>query len=146
MSDREPRLWPALLRPALNRPGRTLFVSVLAMGALALPALGLHLQTDTVATLPSSIAETHSFTRLTAAFPNEASSHEIAVRAPAAESGEVSARLAQLSHRLDANPLFVAGSESVRTSADNTVHVLEVSTPHDPGLGHGLVPGFEGVA
>ena len=28
--------------------------------------------------------------------------------------------------------LFVAGSESVRTSTDGRVHVLEVSTPHDP--------------
>ena len=41
--DRQPRLWPALLRPSMNHPARTLVVSVLALAALALPALGMRL-------------------------------------------------------------------------------------------------------
>jgi RND superfamily putative drug exporter len=130
--DRPPRFWPALLRPALRRPGRSLLISVLALGALALPALGLHLQSDTVASLPRSIPATHTFDRLTAAFPNETSSHEIAVQAPASEAGTARTRLHALATRLDSDPLFVAGSSSIRTSASGTVHVLKVSTPHDP--------------
>ena len=39
--DREPRLFAALLRPALRHPGRTLAASTLALVLLALPALGL---------------------------------------------------------------------------------------------------------
>ena len=58
---REPRLWPALLRPALRRPGRTLVIAAVA-GALALPALGLHLASDTARTLPTSITEVHTLT------------------------------------------------------------------------------------
>jgi RND superfamily putative drug exporter len=135
MSDREPRLWPALLRPALNRPGRTLVVSVLAMGALALPALALHLQSDTLASLPNSIGEKHTAVRINDAFPSETSSHDIVVKAPAAEASAVRTRLDTLTRRLDGNDLFVPGSAELRTSADRTVHVLEVATPHDPESG-----------
>jgi RND superfamily putative drug exporter len=132
MSDREPRLWPALLRPALNRPGRTLVVSVLVMGALALPALSLHLQSDTLASLPNSIAEKHTAERVNAAFPNETSSHDIVVQAPAAESAAVRTHLDALTRTLDGNGLFVPGSGELRTSTDQTVHVLTIATPHDP--------------
>ncbi|MEO8889494.1 MAG: MMPL family transporter, partial [Jatrophihabitantaceae bacterium] len=129
---REPRLWPALLKPALTRPGRTLVISVLALGALAAPAIGLKLQSDTAQSLPSSIAETHSFARLTAAFPSQQTSHEIVIKAPAAAAGEVVTRLTALSRTLDADPFFVSGSATLHTSPDGTVHLLEVSAPFDP--------------
>jgi RND superfamily putative drug exporter len=130
--SREPRLWPALLKPALTRPGRTLVISVLALAALAAPALGMRLHSDTVKSLPSTIAETHTFARMTAAFPSQESSHEIVVRAAAADSDEVASRLTALAGRLNSNPLFVAGSAKQHTSADRTVHLLEISTPADP--------------
>src|SRR4051794_13692384 len=58
--DRPARLWPALLRPSLNHPARTLTISVVLLGAVALPALGMKLASGSLDSLPSSIAETHT--------------------------------------------------------------------------------------
>ena len=44
--DRPPRFWRALLRPSLDHPARTLILSVLALGAVALPALGMKLASE----------------------------------------------------------------------------------------------------
>jgi RND superfamily putative drug exporter len=130
MHDREPRLWPALLRPALNKPGRTLLVSVLALLALALPALGLNLASDSAKSLPTSIAEKQSYDRLNAAFPNHQTNAQIAVKAPAAQSGAVGGALTGLAGKLADDPHFV-GRPKIRTSANGTVHVLEVDAPFD---------------
>ena len=85
MHDREPRLWPALLRPSVRHPARTLAIAVLALGALALPALGLTLASGSAQSLPSSIAEKHTLDRLNAAFPSHQASSDIVVQAPAAQ-------------------------------------------------------------
>jgi RND superfamily putative drug exporter len=131
MHDREPRLWPALLRPSLRRPGRTLVVSVLALAVLALPALGLRLASDSARSLPDSIAEKHSLDRLTAAFPSHQTDTDIVVRADQTQAARVKARLDGLGDRLRADADF-AGRGELRTSADATVHVLTVHQPDDP--------------
>jgi RND superfamily putative drug exporter len=131
-TDREPRLWPALLRPALRHPRRTLVVSVLLLGALAVPALGLRLQSDTLRSLPQSIGEVHTFDRLLAQFPSQSSSHDIVVQAPSAQSAVVTARLQVLQKRLDGDRRFVADSTTLRTSADGRTHLLQVAVAADP--------------
>ncbi|MDT4948467.1 MAG: putative drug exporter of the superfamily [Pseudonocardiales bacterium] len=133
--SREPRLWPALLRPSLNRPGTTLIASVLVLGAIALPALGLQLQSGSTRSLPSSIAEKHTLERLAAAFPNQQSTQTIVVKAPAAQASAVAARLDRLAANLGDNPLFLVGANAVDTSADGTVHVLTVAAPFDAESG-----------
>jgi RND superfamily putative drug exporter len=130
MHDREPRLWPALLRPSLTRPGRTLLISTLALLALAVPAVGLTLASDSAKSLPSSIAEKQSYDRLNAAFPNHQTSSNVVVTAPAARSGNVTARLNELAARLSSDRHFIA-QPTLRTSHDATVHVLEVDAPFD---------------
>ena len=73
-TDREPRLWSALLRPSLRCPGRTLAVSVLLLLALARagaePAAALGFARVAAARRSRS---TQTFDRLTAAFPGEQS-------------------------------------------------------------------------
>jgi putative drug exporter of the RND superfamily len=132
MSDREPRLWTALLRPSLRRPGRTLVISVVALGAVALPALGMRLSSDSAKSLPSSIAEKHTLDRLTAAFPGENTTYEVVVRTPAASGEAAGEALAGLAQRLRPDRLFVAGSGNIDASADGTVHVLRLDAPVDP--------------
>ncbi len=131
MQDREPRLWPALLRPSLERPGRALTVSVLLLAALAVPALGMRLASDSVSSLPDSIAEKNTMERLTAAFPGESASASVVVRAPSAAAAEVTARLSGLAARLGSDPLFVPDSARVRSSADGATHLLSVDAPFD---------------
>jgi RND superfamily putative drug exporter len=130
---REPRLWPAVLRPALNRPGRTLVVSVVLLGALALPALGLKLQSDTARSLPTSIPQTQTLNRLTQEFPSRNTSNVVVVKAPAAESKTVVAQLDALQRSADRLPVFSRsdGGATLRSSADGTVHVVTVDTPYD---------------
>jgi RND superfamily putative drug exporter len=130
MHDREPRLWQALLRPSLNRPGRTLLISTLALLAVAVPALGLTLASDSAKSLPTSIAEKQTYDRLNGAFPTHQTSSDVVIRSTAAHSDAVSHRLATLARQLQQDPHFI-GRPSVRTSADATVHVLTVDAPYD---------------
>ncbi|HET8582241.1 MAG TPA: MMPL family transporter, partial [Jatrophihabitans sp.] len=129
-TDRRPRLWTAMLRPSLTRPGRTLVISVLALGALALPALAMKLESDSPRSLPSSIAEKHTFDRLTRAFPDQNAEQRVVVRAPAAEATSVERALRELSGRAVGTGLFVPGG-AVRGSADGAVHVLTIDAPYD---------------
>jgi len=120
-----PRLWPALLRPALRRPGVTLVVSVLALGALALPALGMTLRNTGADALPRTIPVVQAYDRMTAAFPDQSSSHNVVVRAAATQAGAVRAALAELARRTGADPA------AVRASADGRVHALTVAVPYE---------------
>ncbi|MDP9221912.1 MAG: MMPL family transporter, partial [Actinomycetota bacterium] len=130
---REPRFWPAILRPALNRPGRTLVVSVLLLGALALPALGLKLQSDTAKSLPTSIPETQTMARLTDAFPSRNTTQAVVVKAPASQAKAIVTQLNSLQAKAEASRLFDdgLGDQPMRVSADRTVHVLSIDTPYD---------------
>jgi RND superfamily putative drug exporter len=131
--SREPRLWPALLRPAMSHPARTLAISAGAMMLLAVPALGLHLASDTARSLPSSITEVHTLNRLNAAFPSNNTSFDVVVTAPAVEADAVRARLTELSQRLGGDARFATPTSNteVRESADRTVHTVQVNAPFD---------------
>jgi RND superfamily putative drug exporter len=129
--DRPPRLWPALLRPALRHPGRTLIGGVLVLAALAVPALGMRLADDSPQSLPSSIAAKHTFDRLAAAFPAQNSTSQIVVHAPAQVAGQVQTALRHLDSDVAGNPLYVRETHPLRVSADRTVHVLSVDAPFD---------------
>ena len=64
-----PRLWPALLRPALRHPRVTLVVSVGLLLALAAPALGMQLKFPGMEDLPRTTPVMQAYDRLTAAYP-----------------------------------------------------------------------------
>lgn len=128
--DREPRLWAALLRPAMRHPGRTLVISVLALGVLALPVLGMSLANDSPASLPNSIAEKQAYDRLAVAFPSNQTSTDIVVKAPASRAAAVTTALTGLRDRLAHNPGYT-GRGTLRAAPDGTVQVLTVDVPFD---------------
>ena len=131
----EPRLWPALLKPALRRPGATFLIAALAMLALALPALNMKQGESTEKDLPKAIPAVQTYDRLAAAFPGQQVSQEIVVRAPAQESAAVTAALHDVTEQLAGNKLFaVSGSDlpQSRVSADHRVHTLSVDVPFAP--------------
>ena len=82
-----PRLWPALLRPALRHPLVTLVVSVGLLLALAAPALGMKLKFPGMEDLPRTTPAMQAYDRLTAAFPSTGTTHVVAVQAPAGRGG-----------------------------------------------------------
>jgi putative drug exporter of the RND superfamily len=128
-----PRLWPALLRPALRHPAATLAISVGVMLALAAPALGMRLSFPSAEDLPRTTAVMQAYDRLTAAYPSNGTTHIVAVRAPAAEASQVRAALDELGRRTQGDPLFAQSDGShpqIRVSADGQVTTMEIATPY----------------
>ena len=135
-NQRAPRVWSAMLRPALGNPGRTLMVTVLALTALALPALGLTLHSDSQQSLPKSIPAVQTLDRISAAFPGQQSTDEIVVTAAPSAAAAVQHELQTVHDQLVGNGLFAAGgSPELAVSTDRTVHVLRVQVPFDPESG-----------
>jgi RND superfamily putative drug exporter len=127
----EPRLWPAVLRPALRAPLATLVVSVVALLALALPALNMQLKFPGSEDLPRTTAPMQAYDRLTAAFPSTGTTHLIAVEAPADKTGQVRAALNDLAARASANKLFAVDERlAIQTSADGRITTMELATPY----------------
>jgi len=120
--DGAPRLWPALLRPALRAPRTTLVVSLAVMVALAAPAVGMSLKMPGVDDLPRSIPTMQAYDRLVAAYPDEGTAHLVVVRAPAAQAEAVRAAL---------TALVPPGEAEVRTSPDRTVSTMVVPVPYE---------------
>ncbi|HEU5469029.1 MAG TPA: MMPL family transporter [Actinophytocola sp.] len=126
-----PRVWPALLRPALKYPAVTLVVSAGAMVALALPALDMSLRSAGPETLPKSIPVVAAWDDLTKAFPSEGTSHQVAVRAPAERAGEVRTALTELLDRTRGDTLFATDARAqIRTSDDGRVSMVGIPTPY----------------
>ncbi|UQX89771.1 MMPL family transporter [Jatrophihabitans telluris] len=126
----EPRLWPALLSPALRRPGFTLTVVVAALALLAQPALHLTLRASSSAQLPRTIPAMQTYDRLTAAFPNKNTSIAIVVQAPSQYAGQVRATLNSLAPASGAPLLSRASVDSLRTSTDRRTQVLQLAVPY----------------
>jgi RND superfamily putative drug exporter len=130
--ERAPRLWPALLRPALRRPGRTFVVTLAGLLLLAAPALTMKLHSSTTDDLPRAIPAVQDYDRLTSAFRNQGVSHLVAVQAPSQYSSRVQSALARMPGLTD-DPLFAgAAVEGVRASADGRVHLVDIALPYSP--------------
>ncbi len=127
----EPKLWPAILRPALRAPLATLVISVVALLALAAPALNMKLKFPGSEDLPRTTAPMQAYDRLTAAYPSTGTTHLIAVKAPAAKADEVRAALGDLAKRAAGDKLFAVDDRlEIRTSADGRITTMELATPY----------------
>ncbi|MFF0725884.1 MMPL family transporter [Streptomyces sp. NPDC004134] len=125
------RILAALLRPAERRPAATLVVSVLAMLALAAPALGMKLVDPGKDTFSRDIPAMQTYDRLTAAFPELKVQHEVVAQAAPERAPEVRRALAELGRQAAEDPLFVRDAgPAVRTSPDGRTSVLVLSVPH----------------
>ncbi|MET8150462.1 MMPL family transporter [Actinoplanes sp. NPDC049668] len=124
--------WPFVLRPALRRPLPTLIVSVGLLLALAAPALGMQLKFPGTEDLPRTTPAMQAYDRLAAAYPSNGTSHQVVVRASAAQAGAVKAALTSLATSAGGDALFAPVEESgpkIEVSPDGRVSVLSVATP-----------------
>lgn len=142
------RLFAALLRPAARRPLATLIVSVLALLALATPALGLKLIDPGKDTFSRDIPAMQAYDRLTDAYPELFVTHEVVARSAPGSAPEVRRQLAELGRQAQADPLFAVpgrdsgagggsgkgagpgAGERIRTSEDGRTTVLELRVAH----------------
>ncbi|GAB3861250.1 MMPL family transporter [Dactylosporangium cerinum] len=130
-AEGQSRVWSFILRPALRKPAITLTVSVLALLALAAPALTMRLSFPGMEDLPRTTPAMQAYDRLVKAYPSNGTVHTVAVRVPAGQLDATKAALAELANRAAADPLFAPLDEApdIEVSADGTVAVLDVATP-----------------
>jgi putative drug exporter of the RND superfamily len=127
------RLWRGLLGPALRWPVATLLVSVLALLALAAPALGMKLRFPGTEDLPRTTPAMQAYDRLTAAYPSNGTTHLIAVRAPAGSAPAVKAALTELADSTQGDPLYAPLEKTgpdIEVSPNGTVTTLDIATPY----------------
>src|SRR4051812_3644643 len=131
--------WGRLAGHVVRRP----LVWTLAAGAvvagLALPTLTMRTALPGVESLPRSFAAVDAYDRLTAAFPQDGTTVDVVVKAPAERAADVDAALrAALPRAIATGRVAAVDTARIAASTDRTVHVLRLPVPlqeSDPKLG-----------
>ena len=119
--------WAAIVERVMRRPVVSLLASAGLLVALALPALGMHLVVSGSDDLPRDIPVVQTYDRVTAAFPGEAASSQVVVKAGDTASGPVAAAIADLRERAAASRV-ANGPVTVERSGDGRVASIGVPT------------------
>ncbi|MEV0697439.1 MMPL family transporter [Saccharopolyspora sp. NPDC050389] len=125
---RSGRIWDAMLRPAAKRPVLTLCVSSGILLLLSLPLLGMQMRVLNKDSHSREIPVMRTYDRMTAAFPELRTRHDVVVRAKPADAEKVRAALVDLGRRVQGDPLFMP-SAPPQTSWDGRVSMLQLSVP-----------------
>src|SRR5690606_30024490 len=109
-----PRLWSALLRPALRHPVVTFIVATGALLALAYPMLAISLKTTATDDFPRTLAAMRSYDRIVAEFPSRGITHVVVARVPSGRESAGSAAMDRLSDRIEEDSLFARDQQPER--------------------------------
>jgi RND superfamily putative drug exporter len=126
------RFWPAILRPVLRRPAVALTLGVVALGALAAPALGMTLSNPGVDDMPASVPEIQTYQRISDAYPAEGTSHTVAMWSEdgaALDTAAIDSAVAQLAEGTDADPLFATNGATPAVEYADGRAVARLSVP-----------------
>jgi uncharacterized membrane protein YdfJ with MMPL/SSD domain len=138
----EPRLWGALLRPALRHPAVAALLSAGALAVAAVPVLGMHTKLPSFTDLPRSVSIVRTYQHIQRAFPGSQTPAEVVVKAgnvttPAFKRAFAEGKQRALATRQLYNPfqVFVSPDKAVARiefaiagNGDNTasLHALQV--------------------
>lgn len=115
-----------MLRPVLRRPVLAILAAGAVMVALAAPAVGMHLQTDSLEALPRGIAQVRTMQQIQSSYPSQGDSARVVVQGPDAR------RVAQaVQRRAVASGDWSA--DGVRMSADGRTAVASLATSASSG-------------
>ena len=121
-----------VLAPVLRRPVAALLLGVLAVGALAVPLLGMKMHSANLDTLPQEIPAVATYRDLAEAFPSEGASASVLVRADAADVDAVRAALTDLEERaVEAGSFASGGDGAIRVSDDGRTSMLSLGIPFE---------------
>ncbi len=136
-SGSESRAWGALASRVTRRPVIWASLTAAVLMALAAPALGMRTALPGAESLPSSFASVDAYNRLSAAFPQNGTTVDVVVGAPAADADRVVSAMDAAFPTATALPHVVGESPEVEASLDRTVHVLRLAVPletSDPAM------------
>ena len=121
-----------IMSPVLRHPAIALTVSGIVVALLAAPAVGMRIHEGTLQTLPASIPEVQTLTRITEEYPSEGTGATVVVKAASSEQAVVGRALRRLDQRADGTADFVgSGREKVQVSKDGRTSVLSLAMPYD---------------
>jgi putative drug exporter of the RND superfamily len=106
--------------------------------ALAVPALGMKTSLSGVEGLPDGFDTVSTYKRLTAAVPQDGTTVDVVVQAPADSADDVRAALTSAFPTATGTGKVSGGKPEITASEDRTVHVMEMAVPmevSDPALG-----------
>jgi uncharacterized membrane protein YdfJ with MMPL/SSD domain len=123
----ESRFWSALVSRVMRRPVVAIVLAGGLLVALAIPALRMHIVTDSVDDLPQNLAVIKTYDRLKAAFPKEGVTVDVAVQADNVRNPQVAAAVTQLVRQAHQNKDVLPGTD-VTVSKDRTVALVKIPT------------------
>jgi uncharacterized membrane protein YdfJ with MMPL/SSD domain len=126
----EGRVWSAIIRRVLRRPGLSLALSVGLLLAAASPIFGMRIGTSGVTALPDRFESKQGFAALQRDFPRATSDPVEIVVAESASQPAAKQALGRLRTRLAADPRF--GGGEIERSPDGGVALLTVPVRGDP--------------
>ncbi len=132
----EGRVWGAIVRAVLHRPGLSLALSVAVLLAAAAPVFGMHVGTSGATALPDRFESKQGFAALERSFPGATSDPVEIVVAKGAAQPAAERALARLRTTLAADPRF--GRGEIDRSANGQVALLSAPVRGDPS-GDGAV-------
>jgi uncharacterized membrane protein YdfJ with MMPL/SSD domain len=133
----EDRVWSAIIRRVLRRPGLSLALSVGLLLAAASPIFGMRIGTSGVTALPDRFESKQGFAALQRDFPRATSDPVEIVVADGASQPVAKQALGQLRTRLAADPRF--GRGEIERSPNGRLALLSVPVRGDPA-GDDAVP------
>jgi putative drug exporter of the RND superfamily len=120
-----------ILAPVVRRPVAALVVSLIALIALAAPALGMKIHSGNLDTLPASIPQVQTLHEITDRFPSEGATATVVVHGTAADH----ARVLQAAHALETSAAATtwfdpAGPHAIETAPDGETVRLILPIPY----------------
>jgi uncharacterized membrane protein YdfJ with MMPL/SSD domain len=121
------RFWSGLVDRVMRRPWPAIVLAGGALVALSIPAFNMNLAVTTTDDLPQDLAVVKTFDRVRDAFPAEAVTVDVAVKADDVRAGPVAGAIADLRAQADGSPDLLQGTE-IAYSKDGTVALLSIPT------------------
>ena len=123
--------WGRLAGAVTHRPLAWALATTGLLLALAAPALGMRTSLYGVEALPDTFGTVESYHRLTAALPQDGTTVDVVVSAPATAARQVDAALHAAVPLARASGEAAGDTPRVVTSSDGTVHVLHLGVGHE---------------
>jgi uncharacterized membrane protein YdfJ with MMPL/SSD domain len=121
------RFWSALVDRVMRRPWLAILIAGGALVALSIPALNMNIAVTTTDDLPQDLPVVKTFDRIREAFPAEAVTVDVAVKADDVRTGPAAAAISDLRAQAEGSLNVLQGSE-VDYSKDGTVALVSIPT------------------